>query len=155
MRPLLPPPPGLGKHAASYRIHRLGQTKEVLIKRFAFRNTIEHAIVDLHEEIKAKRVPAGAGKDNAVVKSVLKKHNLHHEVHTAHGTSRLVNKEQRGEYIHRRRGNSYYLESTYWLVRQSRCAHCKKWFELSARKLPDRPADDDPYWPRNQYGFDY
>ena len=42
---------------AAGRIHRLGQTKEVLIKRFAFRNTIEHAIVDLHEEIKAKRVP--------------------------------------------------------------------------------------------------
>ena len=37
---------------AAGRIHRLGQTKEVLIKRFAFRNTIEHAIVDLHEEVR-------------------------------------------------------------------------------------------------------
>ena len=66
---------------AAGRIHRLGQTKEVLIKRFAFRNTIEHAIVDMHEEIKAKRLKAGAGNDDPVVRQVFKL-NLHLEVHT-------------------------------------------------------------------------
>ena len=138
---------------AAGRIHRLGQTKEVLIKRFAFRNTIEHAICDLHEEIKAKRVPAGAGKDNDVVKSVLKKHNLHHEVHAASGTQRTFNKEQRGKYIQLRRGNGYYEDSTFWLVTQDRCAHCKHWFEVSARKLGGRPDPDDRWWPGNQPGF--
>ena len=44
-----------GDRLQAGRIHRLGQTKEVLIKRFAFRNTIEHAIVDLHEEIERSR----------------------------------------------------------------------------------------------------
>ena len=68
---------------AAGRIHRLGQTKEVLIKRFAFRNTIEHAIVDLHEEIKAKRLKAGAKNSDPIVQQVFKKLNLHKEVHTA------------------------------------------------------------------------
>ena len=68
---------------AAGRIHRLGQTKEVLIKRFAFRNTIEHAIVDLHEEIKAKRLKAGgAYVSDPIVQQVFKKLNLHLEVHT-------------------------------------------------------------------------
>ena len=53
----------------------------MLIKRFAFRDTIEHAIVDLHAEIKAKRVPAGAGWDNRVVKDVLLRLNLDEIVH--------------------------------------------------------------------------
>ena len=73
---------------AAGRIHRLGQTKEVLIKRFAFRNTIEHAIVDLHEEIKAKRVAGGEGNTDPVVQQTFKKHNLHKEVHTSDGTRR-------------------------------------------------------------------
>ena len=55
---------------AAGRIHRLGQTKEVLIKRFAFRNTIEHVIVDLHEEIKAKRVKAGAGQNDSTIRQL-------------------------------------------------------------------------------------
>lgn len=38
------------------RIHRLGQTKDVLIKRFAFRNTIEDNIIQLHGAIKAGTV---------------------------------------------------------------------------------------------------
>ena len=65
---LMEPSPDPATEAqAAGRIHRLGQTKEVLIKRFAFRDTIEHAIVDLHEEVKAKRVAAGAGKDLSLI----------------------------------------------------------------------------------------
>ena len=66
---------------AAGRIRRLGQTKEVLIKRFAFRNTIEHVIVDLHEEIKAKRVKAGAGQNDSTIRQLFKKHNLHKDPH--------------------------------------------------------------------------
>ena len=38
---------------AAGRIHRLGQTREVLIKRFCFRDTIEEAVCELHSKIKS------------------------------------------------------------------------------------------------------
>mmetsp|Transcript_33539 Transcript_33539/g.61289 ORF Transcript_33539/g.61289 Transcript_33539/m.61289 type:complete len:654 (-) Transcript_33539:214-2175(-) len=41
---------------AAGRIHRLGQTKEVLIKRFVFKNTIEEAVCEVHSKIKAGEV---------------------------------------------------------------------------------------------------
>ena len=136
---------------AAGRIHRLGQTKEVLIKRFAFRNTIEHAIVDLHEEIKAKRVVAGAGKDDPVVKSVLRKHNQHIEVHMpVEGSlrSRLV--EQRGEYINTGRNKGSFLPSKFWRLKEQKCAHCTGMFEVEATKHDVRPSTEDPDWPHNQ-----
>ena len=41
---------------AAGRIHRLGQTKDVLVKRLVYRDTIEAAILDLHEKIKSGSV---------------------------------------------------------------------------------------------------
>jgi len=41
---------------AAGRIHRLGQTKDVLVKRLVYRHSIESAILKVHEEIKAGRV---------------------------------------------------------------------------------------------------
>jgi SWI/SNF-related matrix-associated actin-dependent regulator of chromatin subfamily A3 len=41
---------------AAGRIHRLGQTKEVHIKRFAFRNSIDEAISGLHTKIKSGEI---------------------------------------------------------------------------------------------------
>ena len=38
---------------AAGRIHRLGQTREVLIKRFCFRETVEEAVCELHAKIKS------------------------------------------------------------------------------------------------------
>mmetsp|Transcript_85151 Transcript_85151/g.170097 ORF Transcript_85151/g.170097 Transcript_85151/m.170097 type:complete len:98 (+) Transcript_85151:255-548(+) len=38
---------------AAGRIHRLGQSKEILIKRFAFKDTVETALLALHEAIRA------------------------------------------------------------------------------------------------------
>ena len=38
---------------AAGRIHRLGQSKEVLCKRFCFRNSVESCIVSVHEKLKA------------------------------------------------------------------------------------------------------
>ena len=43
------------------RIHRLGQTKDVLIKRFLFRNTIEQRIDELHAEMRAGRIAVANG----------------------------------------------------------------------------------------------
>jgi superfamily II DNA or RNA helicase len=44
------------------RIHRLGQNKDVLIKKFAFRDSIEENICKLHDEIRAGRVAIVGGK---------------------------------------------------------------------------------------------
>ena len=44
------------EHQAAGRIHRLGQSKSVFIKRFCFRNTIEEKIVEFHGRVKAGKV---------------------------------------------------------------------------------------------------
>ena len=41
---------------AAGRIHRLGQSKEVLCRRFCFRDSVESSIVKVHEKIKAGTV---------------------------------------------------------------------------------------------------
>ena len=41
---------------AAGRIHRLGQTRDVLITRFVYRNSIEANIIELHEAIRAGHV---------------------------------------------------------------------------------------------------
>ena len=43
------------------RIHRLGQSKEVLIKKFAFRNSIDENIVVLHERIRSGQIAISNG----------------------------------------------------------------------------------------------
>ena len=43
------------------RIHRLGQSRQVLIKKFAFRNTIDENIVTLHERIKHGQIAISNG----------------------------------------------------------------------------------------------
>jgi hypothetical protein len=71
-------------------------------------------------------------------------------VHTASGKQVTINKEQKGAFVPLgRRGGGYFLDSTYWRVTQDTCVHCKRPFELSARKLPSRPPPDDPHWPAN------
>ena len=46
---------------AAGRIHRLGQTKAVQVKKLVFRNCIESNIVDLHKEIAAGRITVSDG----------------------------------------------------------------------------------------------
>lgn len=43
------------------RIHRLGQSRQVLIKKFAFRNSIDENIVTLHERIKQGQIAISNG----------------------------------------------------------------------------------------------
>lgn len=47
---------------AAGRIHRLGQEKDCFIKRLAFRDSIEEAVVALHEKIKAKEIKVVDGR---------------------------------------------------------------------------------------------
>ena len=44
--------PSLEVQAAG-RIHRLGQTKDVVTKRFAFRDSVDESICELHEKVRA------------------------------------------------------------------------------------------------------
>jgi superfamily II DNA or RNA helicase len=53
--------PGQEVQAAG-RIHRLGQEKDCFIKRYAFRDSIEEAVVALHEKIKAKEIAVVDGR---------------------------------------------------------------------------------------------
>lgn len=46
---------------AAGRIHRLGQTKDVLVTRFLYRDSIEENIVRLHEAINAGTVKQSDG----------------------------------------------------------------------------------------------
>jgi hypothetical protein len=141
---------------AAGRIHRLGQTKEVLIKRFAFRNTIEHAIVDLHEEIKAKRVPARVGWDNKVVKDVMKRLKLDEIPHKPDpALTRDVTWKQpaRGFAFGR---HSY--PAKWWKIRRSKCLCCKRVFDISAERLdaePPNPTDDVPYYSLSHNDHEY
>ena len=53
---------------AAGRIHRLGQLKEVLVKRFCFRKSFDECVYDLHKKIKSGKVSVqnGALPTNAV-----------------------------------------------------------------------------------------
>ena len=60
---LMEPCPDPGQEAqAAGRIHRLGQTKDVFIKRYAFKDSIEETIIRLHEKIKAGEVKIVDGR---------------------------------------------------------------------------------------------
>ena len=79
--------PGVEAQAAG-RIHRLGQTKEIFIKRYAFKETIEEAIIALHEKFKSGemrivdgRIPAGANDAMAQACSSMQQHVLSGPIH--------------------------------------------------------------------------
>ena len=46
---------------AAGRIHRLGQAKEVLVKRFAYKDTIEEAVLALHAKIRGGELSITGG----------------------------------------------------------------------------------------------
>ena len=41
---------------AAGRIHRLGQTKGVMVKRFAFRDSMDSNILTLHQDVESGRI---------------------------------------------------------------------------------------------------
>ena len=47
---------------AAGRIHRLGQSKDVLCKRFVFRSTYEEQVVELHRQLKSGQAALTDGK---------------------------------------------------------------------------------------------
>ena len=61
---------------AAGRIHRLGQKKEVLVKRFVFRQSIEEAILDLHAKISSGDVVMTDGKFPQSAVELFQKHGV-------------------------------------------------------------------------------
>ena len=62
---------------AAGRIHRLGQTKEIHVVRLAFRNTIEHAIVEKHEGVKSGSIDVSKPEGRQALRDLYKKHGVH------------------------------------------------------------------------------
>ena len=58
---------------AAGRIHRLGQTRPVLVKKLVFCNSVESSIVTLHEEIKQGRIQIKDGKFSPAAIMVLRR----------------------------------------------------------------------------------
>jgi hypothetical protein len=48
--------PAVARCARARSPDRLGQTRDVLVKRFCFRNSVDAAICKLHDEIRAGRI---------------------------------------------------------------------------------------------------
>jgi hypothetical protein len=78
---------------AAGRIHRLGQTKDIFVKRYAFKGTIEEAIIALHEKIKSGEVkvvdgtmPPSANRVMADASASTTQHELTGPVHDATST---------------------------------------------------------------------
>lgn len=61
---------------AAGRIHRLGQKKEVLVKRFVFRQSIEEAILDLHAKISSGNVVITDGQFPQSAVELFRKHGI-------------------------------------------------------------------------------
>ena len=61
---------------AAGRIHRLGQKKEVLVKRFVFRQSVEEAILDLHAKISSGDVVITDGQFPQSAAELFRKHGV-------------------------------------------------------------------------------
>ena len=57
---------------AAGRIHRLGQTKDVLVKKLCYKNSIDGAIVKLHEKIRAGTIAIVDNKFPVAALSILR-----------------------------------------------------------------------------------
>ena len=71
MEPALDPAAEL---QAAGRVHRLGQTKDVVVKKFAFQNSLDSRIIKLHERIKAGEIKISDGFLNPQAVRVLRGH---------------------------------------------------------------------------------
>lgn len=115
---------------AAGRIHRLGQTKQVLICRYAYADTVEQAIVDLHAEMlkgtvkPAELKVAAAGKQPlAEVPAAAKECFKRLGCHTPHVPGGPTFTETVGPYNSR------------WKVSKQRCTECNCSVDLPGAEL--------------------
>ena len=88
--------PGQEVQAAG-RIHRLGQEKDCFIKRYAFRDSIEEAVVALHEKIKAKEIAVVDGRvDQSASRAALDAFMRDKVTHSFTGVQRERKEKQQG-----------------------------------------------------------
>ena len=56
---------------AAGRIHRLGQTRQVLLKKFVMKGTVEESIVEMHAKLKAGTMSLNKDSVSAAVARLL------------------------------------------------------------------------------------
>ena len=61
---------------AAGRIHRLGQTKEVLVKRFYFRESLDEAVDELHQKLKSGALALESGRFPRAALQILRDHGV-------------------------------------------------------------------------------
>ena len=130
--------PALEAQAAG-RIHRLGQEKEVLIRRFAFAGTVEESILALHAALKAGTLSKRELQDCGGARSVTRNNDISplpaavREAFAAHGVGephRLVPVEEvearKQTDVRRHDETTGRVESVWeWFaLKRSRCADC-------------------------------
>ena len=143
--------PALEAQAAG-RIHRLGQTKEVLIKRFAMRDTAEEAIVDLHAAQRAGALSTRDMQNCGGVRSVTRNVGVQkvpaailsafqaHGVDTPHrlptGPGATTDEPVRKDTGTTRYDPTTYYQETVWewfVVQSARCLDCGEHLQLSGK----------------------
>lgn len=117
---------------AAGRIHRLGQTKEVLVKRFMYKDSLDTAIAALHNQIRSGGVSLDGGKFPKAALQVLQQHGIAQphvpDVNAPYvpADRRYRSSDQSNILIHGTSGGFDYGKR----VQTQPCAHCGKAVEV-------------------------
>jgi len=91
---------------AAGRIHRLGQTKEVLVKRLLYKNSLDEAVAALHAKIKDGSLSLRAGKFPPEALALLRQHGVT-QPHTIDQTAPMSDAQRRYQSTDQRNRNRY------------------------------------------------
>ena len=131
---------------AAGRIHRLGQEKEVLVKRFFFRDSLDEAIHDLHQKVRAGEITLQAGKFPPEALAVFHDHRVtmpHEADETAPATE--TQRRYRSNDEHNRRLHGTDAGFDYGKAVKTRpCRFCAKPVEVAGTSV---------WWGRGRWSF--
>ena len=113
---------------AAGRIHRLGQQSEVHIHKYAFKNSLDEAIIELHAKIAAGEVTMRDGKFPKEALAIFRRHGVA-DAHDLRGPSRELKQEEKagvGPYGYHRYKDGRWGRT----VQEQQCACCGRWHML-------------------------
>jgi len=91
---------------AAGRIHRLGQTKQVLVKRFFFRDSIDEAVHELHRQVRDGAVSLAGGRFPDAALRVFREHGVA-QPHTRDTIAPMVEAKRRYRSSNKRNVEKY------------------------------------------------
>lgn len=110
---------------AAGRIHRLGQLNEVHIHKYAFKNSLDEAIIELHAKIATGEVTMRDGKFPPEALAIFRKHGVA-DAHDLRGPTREL--KQAGKAGERPYAGSRYTSGEWGrTVQEQQCACCGRW----------------------------